>query len=201
MIAQVQETKLYTPEEYLEFEVNSEERHDYINGKVVCVSGESPNHNFISGNIAATLNFAFKRKPFHTLILNQRVWIPNKRVYAYPDVIVIQGEVQLQEARKDTIINPLIIIEVLSKSTRSYDKDEKFSAERKIPTVQEYIVIDQYTMQIEQYFKTGKNSWNFSEYYDANETLSLNSIDFEITLEDIYDRVEFENTETEEKES
>jgi Uma2 family endonuclease len=180
MIAQPQETKLYTPSEYLEFEVNSEERHEYINGKVVCVSGESPNHNFISGNIGAALNFAFKRKPFHTFIINQRLWIPEKRIYAYPDVMVVQGELQLQEGRKDTIINPLIIVEVLSKSTRSYDKDEKFSAYRTIPTFQEYVLIDQYTTQVEQYFKTGKNSWTFSEYYDANETVCLNSIDFEM---------------------
>ncbi|MEO0843627.1 MAG: Uma2 family endonuclease, partial [Cyanobacteria bacterium J06643_5] len=75
------------------------------------------------------------------------------------------------------------------------------SAYRTIPTFQEYILIDQYKIKVEQYFKTGKNSWSFSEYYEANETLSLNSIDFEITLEDIYDRVEFENTETEIKES
>ena len=192
MIAQAQENKFYTPEEYLEFEVNSEERHEYINGEVICISGESPNHNLISGNIAAALNFAFKHKPFHAFIINQRVWIPEKRIYTYPDVMVVKGELQLQEGRKDTIINPLIIIEVLSKSTRSYDKDEKFSAYRTIPTFQEYILIEQYTMKVEQYFKTGNNSWSFSEYYGANETLSLNSINFEITLEDIYDKVEFE---------
>lgn len=195
MIAQAEENKLYTPEEYLEFEVNSEERHEYINGKVVCVSGESPNHNFISVNIGAALNFAFKRKPFHAFIINQRVWIPEKRIYTYPDVVVVQGELQMQEGRKDTITNPLMLIEVLSKSTRNYDKDEKFAAYRTIPTFQEYILIDQFKMQVEQYFRTGKNSWTFSEYYDVNETVSLNSVNFEVTLEDIYDKVEFENTE------
>ena len=201
MIAQAQEKKIYTPEEYLKFEVNSEERHEFINGEVTCVAGGTPNHNQIALNLGGTLNFELKRQSYRVYVTDQRLWIPEKRIYTYPDVMVIQGELQLQEGRKDTIINPLIIIEVLSKSTRSYDKDEKFSAYRTIPTFQEYILIDQYTMQIEQYFKTGKNSWNFSEYYDANETLSLNSISFEITLEDIYDRVEFENTETEEKES
>lgn len=88
-----------------------------------------------------------------------------------------------------------MLIEVLSKSTRNYDKDEKFAAYRTIPTFQEYILIDQFKMQVEQYFKTGKNSWTFSEYYDVNETVSLNSVNFEVTLEDIYDKVEFENTE------
>ncbi|MEM7713954.1 MAG: Uma2 family endonuclease [Cyanobacteria bacterium P01_A01_bin.68] len=195
MIAQAQEKKIYTPEEYLEFEVNSEERHEFINGEVTCVAGGTPNHNQIALNLGGTLNFELKRQPYRVYVTDQRLWIPEKRIYTYPDVMVIQGELQLQEGRKDTIINPLIIIEVLSKSTRSYDKDEKFSAYRTIPTFQEYILIDQYKIQVEQYFKTGKNSWSFSEYYDVNETLSLNSINFEITLEDIYDKVEFENKE------
>lgn len=192
MIAQAEENKLYTPEEYLEFEVNSEERHEYINGEVICVTGGTPNHNKIAGNFYAALNFGLKRQPYDVFVTDQRLWIPEKRIYSYPDVIVVQGELQLQEGRKDTIINPLIIVEVLSKSTRNYDKDKKFSAYRTISTFQEYILIDQYTTQVEQYFKTGKNSWTFSEYFDANETLSLNSINFEITLEDIYDRVEFD---------
>lgn len=194
MIVQIEKNKIYTPEEYLEFEVNSEERHEYINGEVICVTGGTPNHNQIAGNFYAELNFGLKRQPYRVFVTDQRIWIPEKRIYTYPDVMVVQGELQLQEGRKDTIINPLIIVEVLSKSTRSYDKDEKFSAYRTIPTFQEYLLIEQYTMKVEQYFKTGKNSWNFSEYYDVNETICLNSINFEITLEDIYDRVEFENT-------
>ncbi|MGB3761180.1 MAG: Uma2 family endonuclease [Rivularia sp. (in: cyanobacteria)] len=195
MISQAQQTKIYTPEEYLEFEVNSEERHEYINGEVICVTGGTPNHNQIAGNFYAGLNFGLKRQPYRVFVSDQRVWIPEKRIYTYPDVVVVQGELQMQEGRKDTITNPLMLIEVLSKSTRNYDKDEKFAAYRTIPTFQEYILIDQFKMQVEQYFKTGKNSWTFSEYYELNETVSLNSINFEITLEDIYDKVEFENTE------
>ncbi|MGF1673816.1 MAG: Uma2 family endonuclease [Rivularia sp. (in: cyanobacteria)] len=193
MIAQIQETKHYTPpEEYLEYEVNSEERHEYIDGEVICVAGGTPNHNQIAGNFYAGLNFGLKRQPYRVFVADQRIWIPEKRIYTYPDVMVIQGELQMQEGRIDTIINPLMVVEVLSKSTRSYDKDEKFSAYRTIPSFQEYLLIEQYTMKVEQYFKTGRNSWNFSEYYDVNETIFLNSIKFEITLEDIYDRVEFE---------
>ena len=142
MIAQAQEKKIYTPEEYLEFDVNSEERHEFINGEVTCVAGGTPNHNQIALNLGGTLNFELKRQPYHVYVTDQRLWIPEKRIYTYPDVMVIQGELQLQEGRKDTIINQLMIVEVLSKSTRSYDKDEKFSAYRTIPTFQEYILID-----------------------------------------------------------
>lgn len=195
MIAQAEDKKFYTPEEYLEFEVNSEERHEYINGEVICVTGGTPNHNKIILNFGSALNFGLKRQPYDVFVSDQRVWIPEKRIYTYPDVVVVQGELQMQEGRKDTITNPLMLIEVLSKSTRNYDKDEKFAAYRTIPTFQEYILIDQFKMQVEKYFKTGKNSWTFSEYYDPNETVSLNSIDFEITLEDIYDKVEFEQKE------
>jgi Uma2 family endonuclease len=107
--------------------------------------------------------------------------------------IPIQGELQFQEGRRDTITNPLMIAEVLSASTRSFDKDEKFAAYRTIPNFQEYLLIDQYTMHIEQYFKTDQKRWTFAEYDNADETVSLNSIPFQILIEDIYDKVEFES--------
>ena len=109
--------------------------------------------------------------------------------------MVTPGNLQLQQGRKDTITNPLIIAEVLSNSTRNYDKDKKFAAYRTIPTFQEYLLIDQYTIQVEQYFKTAQKQWIFSEYNELEETISLNSVDFQITLADIYDTVEFETTE------
>ncbi len=105
-----QEQRYYTPEEYLELEVNSEERHEYINGKIILMRGGTPNHNQILGNFYAALNFALKRQPYR---------------------------------RRDTIINPIMIAEVLSKSTKSYDKDEKFASYRAISSFQEYILIDQ----------------------------------------------------------
>jgi Uma2 family endonuclease len=187
------EKKLYTPEEYLEFEVNSEERHEYINGEIVLMTGGTPNHNKITGNFYAELNFALKRQPYDIFVTDQRLWIPTKRIHTYPDVMVVEGELQLEEGRRDTITNPLMIAEVLSKSTRSYDKDDKFAAYRSIPSFQEYLLIDQYEMHVEQYFKTDGNSWIFSEYDDANETISLKSLSFQFTLADIYDKVDFES--------
>ncbi len=187
---QVEDKKLYTPEEYLEFEINSENRHEYINGEIVLMTGGTPNHNQIAGNFYAALNFALKRQPYRVFVTDQRLWIPRKRIYTYPDVMVVQGELQFQEGRRDTITNPLIIAEVLSESTRSYDKDAKFAAYRTIPSFQEYLLIDQYTMHIEHYFKTERKRWTFYEYDDTDEILSLNSFSFQITLADIYDKVE-----------
>lgn len=193
MILQVEEKKVYTLEEYLDFEVNSSERHEYINGEIRPMTGGTPNHNQITGNLYATLNFALKRQSYRVFVTDQRLWIPKKRLYTYPDIMVIQGDIQLQEGRKDTITNPLILVEVLSASTRNYDKDEKFAAYRTLPTFQEYILIDQYNIQIEHYYKTDQKHWIFMEYNNSNETLVFNSISFEITVADIYDKVEFES--------
>ncbi|GGA19478.1 Uma2 family endonuclease [Okeania sp. KiyG1] len=189
---QIQQQKNYTPTEYLNFEINSQQRQEYINGEIISITGGTPNHNQISLNFSAALNFSLKNQSYRVFVADQRLWIPNKSIYTYHDVMVTSGELQLQTGRKDTILNPLIIAEVLSKSTRNYDKDEKFAAYRTIPTFQEYLLIDQYTMQVEQYYKTAQKQWIFSEYNEASETISLNSISFQITMADIYNKVEFE---------
>ncbi|BAY64723.1 hypothetical protein NIES22_48230 [Calothrix brevissima NIES-22] len=181
----------YSPEEYLELEVNSEERHEYIDGQIILKSGGTPNHNQIVGNFSAALNVALKRQPYRAYITDQRLWIPNRRIHTYPDVMIVNTPLEYQEGRRDTLMNPVFIAEVLSKSTKSYDRDEKFAAYRTIPSFQEYVLIDQYKMHVEQYFKTENNKWIFSEYEDGDVMLSLASVSFQITLADIYDKVDF----------
>ncbi|OKH54086.1 hypothetical protein NIES2101_08435 [Calothrix sp. HK-06] len=191
MIPQV-EYKDYAIQEYLEFEVNSPERHEYINGKIILRSGNIPNHNQIADNFATDLNFAVKRQFYQVFIVDQRLWIPKKCIYAYPHVMLVQGGLEFQEGRRDTITNPLVIAEVLSESTRSYNKDDKFAVYQTISTFKEYILIDQYEVHVEQDFKTDDKRWTFTEYDDLNETLSLNSMPFEIALADISDKIQFE---------
>ncbi|MBW4477774.1 MAG: Uma2 family endonuclease [Tolypothrix brevis GSE-NOS-MK-07-07A] len=184
--------RYYSPEEYLEIEVKSEERHEYINGQIIPMTCGTPNHNQIALNLSSTLNFALKRQPYRVFVTDQRLWIPQKRINTYPDVMVIAGELEFQEGRKDTLTNPIMIGEVLSKSTKSYDRDEKFAAYRTIPSFHEYLLIDQYKMHVEQYSKTDNNRWIFTEYENADVTISLASISFEISLADIYDKVDFD---------
>jgi Uma2 family endonuclease len=188
----IAEQRYYSPEEYLELEVNSEERHEYIDGQIIPTTGGTPNHNQIALNFSGALNFDLKRQPYRVFVTDQRLWIPNKRIHTYPDVVVVATPLQLQEGRKDTITNPLMIVEVLSKSTQNYDRAEKFAAYRTIPSFQEYLLIDQYTMHVEQYSKTDNNKWIFSEYENLDMTISLASVPFQIILEDIYDKVDFE---------
>ncbi|MDZ7958127.1 MAG: Uma2 family endonuclease [Aulosira sp. DedQUE10] len=188
-IAQTQQ--YYSPEEYLELEVNSEERHEYIDGQIIPMTGGTPNHNQIALNFSGAVNFTLKRQPYRVFVTDQRLWIPNRRIHTYPDVMIVKAPLEYEEGRRDTLINPVFIAEVLSKSTKSYDRDEKFAAYRTIPSFQEYVLIDQYKMHVEQYFKTENNKWIFSEYEDGDVILSLAAVSFQITLADIYDNVDF----------
>jgi Uma2 family endonuclease len=192
MIAQVEEKRIYSPEEYLELEVQSETRNEYIDGEIIPMSGATPNHNRITRNLCGALNFAFKGQPYEVFAVDQRLWIPRKRIHTYPDVVVVKGALELQEGRKDTIINPFIIAEVLSKSTSNYDQTGKFAAYRTISGFQEYVLIDQYSFSIEHYIKTEPRKWIFQEYDESDTSLCLSSIPFEIALADLYEKVEFE---------
>ena len=178
--------------EYLEIEVNSDQRHEYIDGLIIPMTGGTPDHNQLALNFSGTLNFLLKRQPYQVFVTDQRLWIPNRKIHTYPDIMVVQTPLVFEEGRKDTITNPVMIAEVLSNSTKSYDKDEKFAAYRTISSFQEYILIDQYTMHVEQYSKTDNNKWIFSEYSNSQDSLNLASIDCQISLEDIYDKVNFE---------
>lgn len=192
MVMQVETKKNYSLLEYFEFEINALELHEYINGKIISIAGGTPNHNRIISNLYTTLNSAYKNQPYKVLLADQKLWIPERRIVTYPDVIVVSGELQLQEGRKDTIINPLMIMEVLSTSTRNYDKEEKFAAYRTIPSFQEYILIDQYSYHVECYYKTAQGNWVFSEYKNLADIINFNSFLLPISLADIYDKVSFD---------
>jgi Uma2 family endonuclease len=189
MISQT-EKKHYTLEEYLEFELSSAERHEYINGEIILMTGGTPEHNEIASILNAALRASLRGRPYSIFVADQRLWIPAQKLYTYPDVMVVPRPLQLQPERTDTITNPLMIAEVLSKSTKSYDRDEKFAAYRTIPTFQEYLLIDQYTPHVEQYSKTEAQKWLFSEYNALDSCIVLSSIPFEITLADLYEGLE-----------
>ena len=190
MIAQV-ETKTYTAQEYLEAEVNSLDRHEFINGEIILMAGGTPNHNEITTNLVVALKLTLKGKPYRTFSSDQRLWVPQLNNYTYPDVMVVAKPIELQSGRTDTITNPLLIAEVLSKSTKAYDRDEKFAAYRSIPSFQEYLLIDQYRLQVEQYSKTEANKWIFSEYGVIGDRLMLTSVQVEIVIADLYENIEF----------
>ena len=181
----------YTPEEYLELEATADYKSEYIDGQIIAMAGASINHNRISLNLSSGLNFAFRNQNYEVFMGDMRLWIPQKLIYTYPDVIIIADEPEFFNNRTDTITNPQVIIEVLSNSTKGYDREDKFAAYRTIPTFQEYLLIDQNRIHGEQFSKTGKKRWNLREYDEEDENISLETVSFEISLQDLYNKVKF----------
>jgi Uma2 family endonuclease len=193
---QITQQRYYTPEEYLELEEAAEYKSEYINGQIIPMAGGTINHNQIALNLSTELNFAFKKQNYRVFMGDVRLWIPQKRTYTYPDVMILSGEPEFFNNRKDIILNPQIIVEVLSKSTKGYDSEDKFQAYRTISTFQEYILIDQTRIHVEQFSKTGKKQWTLREYDEEDEAIALTTVPFEISLQDLYSKVNFEPVES-----
>ncbi len=189
---QVATKQSYTPAEYLELEEKAESKSEYINGQIFPMAGGSINHNSIALNLSSELNFAFKQQDYKVFIGDVRLWIPNKQIYTYPDVMVTEGSPRYYNNRTDTITNALIIAEVLSKSTQGYDRQAKFEDYRTIPSFQEYLLIDQTRIYVEQYAKTGEKRWELRVYNAEDERISLSSVSLQIALKDLYNKVNFE---------
>jgi Uma2 family endonuclease len=194
---QVTEQRYYSPDEYLALEEVAEYKSEYIDGVTYQMAGGSTNHNQIAGNFYAELNFAFKKLDYRVYMGDVRLWIPKRRIYTYPDVMVVLGEPEYFKNRTDTIINPKVIVEVLSKSTQSYDRSGKFEEYRTIPTFEEYLLIDQNKIHVEQFYHTGKKRWSFAEYDAEDEAIALNSVPFQIPIADVYHKIKLENLEAE----
>ncbi|MBW4474665.1 MAG: Uma2 family endonuclease [Stenomitos rutilans HA7619-LM2] len=196
------EQRYYTPEEYLAQEEVAEFHSEYRDGNLVPMTGGSINHNQIAGNVYALLKFALRGKPFKPYIGDLRLWIPSYRQYTYPDVLVIEGQPCFQQRpdqtqRTDTILNPCLIIEVLSKSTKDYDRTDKFRYYRSIAELQEYVLINQYEVAIDHYTKADSDTWLFRAYESAAEKLTFASVNVEMTFAEIYDCVDFSLNEVE----
>ncbi len=194
---QITKQRYYTPEEYLELEEAAEYKSEYIDGQIIPMAGGTVNHNQIALNLSTELNFAFKKQNYRVFMGDVRLWIPQKRTYTYPDVMILAGEPEFFNNRKDIILNPQIIVEVLSKSTKGYDSEDKFQAYRTICTFQEYVLIDQTRIHVDQFSKTGKKQWTLREYDEEDEAIALVTVPFEISLQDLYNKVKFDPVEPE----
>ena len=194
---QITKQRYYTPEEYLELEEAADYKSEYIDGQIIPMAGGSVNHNRISVNLSAALNLAFRQQDYEVFMGDLRLWISQKRIYTYPDLMILAGEPEFFNNRKDVILNPQVIVEVLSKSTKGYDREDKFEAYRTISTFQEYLLIDQTRIHVDQFSKTGKKQWALREYDQEDEAIALVTVPFEISLQDLYNKVKFEPVEPE----
>lgn len=193
MVAQIQSQPTYSLEEYFELEAKALDRHEYINGEIIPMPGGTINHSRIIRNCCTVLDSALKRQPYETFVADQHLQIIPRNYYTYPDLMVVEGEPELLKGRNDTITNPTLIVEVLSNSTANYNRGEKFLAYRTIPTFQEYILIDQYSVYIEQYVKQDDRNWLLTIHDNLSGTINLNSVPVQISIEDIFDKVKFDS--------
>lgn len=194
---QLTEQRYYSIEEYLALEEDADCKSEFIDGEIFLMAGGSTNHNQIALNFSTELNFAFKKLDYRVFMSDVRLWIPKKRIYTYPDVMVVAGEPEYHNNSRDTIANSKVIIEVLSASTKGYDCSRKFEGYRTITTFEEYLSIDQNRIYIEQFYKTDNKRWSFCDYDESDEAIELYSIPFQISISDIYNKVNFEQVDAE----
>ena len=184
-----QPTPYLRPEDYLAIERKSELRSEYIDGEIFAMTGASRNHNLIVANSIGELRQQLKGKPCEVYTNDMRVKIPSANVYTYPDVVVVCGEPQFEDSFVDTLLNPTLIIEVLSESTESYDRGKKSAYYRTIESLAECLLIAQDEYKIEQYGRQNDGRWLLSETRSLDGVLELPSIQGILTLNEVYDKV------------
>jgi Uma2 family endonuclease len=190
------ETKYYTPEEYLALEETSEDKNEYRQGEIIPMVGATTNHNQIAGNFYRRFPLTINNQDYYTYMETVRLWLSDYSIYTYPDVMVIKGQPLYQGSSQSNVINPLIIVEVLSNSTQAYDRGDKFKFYRSLPTFQEYILIEQSSYSVERYYKQKDDQWLIDFVMGENAVLQLVSVDWQISLQDLYQRVNFDLAET-----
>jgi Uma2 family endonuclease len=184
----VQDERL-TPAQYLEIERRSEIKHEYIDGRMYAMSGANEPHVTIAVNIATSLKNQMRGRDCRVYMADMRVKIDPSGRYTYPDLAAVCGERRFEDAEVDTLLNPSVIVEVLSDSTQAYDRGEKFDHYRKIESLREYVLVTQNSMRVDHYvLRDGQ--WVFSALTTAEERLAMPSIGCEISLADIYEGVE-----------
>lgn len=180
----VQKT-LVTPLEYLETEEKAQIKHDFVAGEVVAMTGGSVNHNLISGNLYLLTRSHLKGSECRAFIGDVRLAVETEDLFTYPDLMVVCGGIVTFGDREDTITNPRIIIEVLSKSTRDYDLGTKASAYRSLESLEELVFVDQYATHLEHWMRQG-DYWQVRDIRDHSSILTLTSIGLELPLEEVY---------------
>lgn len=200
MLVQSKE-KFYTPDEYRELEETAEFRNEYRDGEIVQMTGGTINHSRIIRNLSRVLGNLLEGQPYELFHNDLRLWIPRYRRGTYPDVMVIEGEPVFTEGRSDEILNPMLIVEVLSKSTKDFDREDKFRFYRSIPEFREYVLVNQSEFLVAQYIKTESNEWLFREYEGESAIVSFASLGVQMSMSEIYAKVVFETSETEVQES
>jgi len=182
----------FTPEEYFRQEENSVDKHEFINGEIFLMAGGSPQHNALTANVSAEIVLGLRGKPCTTYSSDMRISAGKDSFYSYADVSVICGELEFVEGRKDTITNPILIVEVLSPSTENYDRGKKAELYRNIPSVQGYVLVDQGRVYVEHFRRIEEGNWLLETLTELSQVLKIPALNLIIPLTNLYNKIRFE---------
>jgi len=181
-------TKRYTPDEYLALERKAPYKSELLNGFITAMSGATRKHNLIGGNLHALIWNQITERPCEVYMGDMRVRTSPTGLYTYPDVVAVCGEPRFLDEEFDTLLNPTLIVEVLSPSTQNYDRGDKFEHYKAIDSLKEYVIVSQHEILVEQFVKRGKK-WMRTEYRDLAEIIVLESIGCALPLRQVYAKV------------
>jgi Uma2 family endonuclease len=180
------EIKYFTEKEYLEIERSALDKHEFYKGEIFAMSGASIPHNIIAMNCYIDLGTKLKGKNCNPFGSDLRIHIPKNTLYTYPDISIICGDIETTDDKFDTVTNPSVIIEILSESTKNYDKGGKFTLYREIESLKEYILIDSEAVMVEKFIKNVDNSWQLTEYKKLEDFFTIDTVAIKMELTTIY---------------
>ncbi len=189
----IQPKRRLSPEEYLEIERQAEYKSEYYNGEMFAFAGASENHVVITGNVSAIFHAQLKNKKCKVYSNDMRVKVSTTGLFTYPDVAVVCNQGKFEDEHRDTLLNPIVIVEVLSPSTENYDRGTKFEHYRTIDSLTDYLLVAHDKIHVEHYVRQSDRSWLFSEYKSAEDKIKIESIGCELLVAEIYEKVEFES--------
>ncbi len=181
-----------SPQEYLRLERQSEYKSEYLNGEIFAMTGASRKHNLVTTNISSSLHRQLKGRPCEVYAVDMRVKVRATGLYTYPDVAVVCGDPQFEDEQVDTLVNPTVLIEVLSDSTERYDRIAKSSYYRTIDSLAEHLLVAQNEIRLEQYVRQPNGEWLLCEYVTLDSAAQVTSIDCSLLLSDVYDKITFD---------
>ena len=179
---------LITAVEYLALDRESDVKSEFVDGHIYAMTGASRAHNLIAGNVFRNLANQLDGRPCESYVSDMRVKVSETGLYTYPDVVVVCGEPRFEDEHVDTLLNPTVIIEVLSPSTEAYDRGAKFAHYRRLDSLQEYVLISQDAMRIERFSRQG-DVWELNDASLPTDSIQVAAIDCELSLAAVYDRV------------
>ena len=185
------QSRTFTPEEYLDLERKSHYKSEYLEGQIYAMSGGSLNHGATGANVIIAIGKRLPGTPCRIFSSNVKVRTTTDGLFTYPDASIVCGDVRFHDDKQDVIVNPIVLVEVLSPSTEAYDRVGKWEQYQTIDSLQTYVLIAQHQARVEQYARQPNGDWLYSPVTGRNQSLYIASIDCTLALSEIYDRVEF----------